>query len=284
MNKVGKTILLAGGAFVMACAFPACRKAPEGVIQPEEMAQLLADLNTAEAIVETRRRDFPSQKDRRAFKELIYEKHGVSGEQVDSSMAWYGRNLKMYIEVCDRTIEILEQRKIESGNRLAAANALAVSGDSVDVWPFPRFIHVSPRDATKSVTFDFTSDENWDKGDMYTWRLKLSNTSGLSGWGIVTEYDDGKSEILFSSFSGDGWHELTFFTDTLRSAARVYGYLTLPADAASDRFIDSISIVRKRFDASKYSMHYRQRKLDKLKGRLHPEISDSVSHKPEAEQ
>lgn len=258
-------------------ALSACKDVPEGVIEPDTMAQLLADLNTGEAVVDANRRNYPQESDRAALKEAIYDKYGVSGEEVDSSLAWYGRNIKEYVEVCDKSIEILEHRMIESGNRLAAANALAVSGDSVDIWPYPRYIHVSPRGATKSLTFNFTHDENWDSGDIYTWRAKFVNTSGTTNWGIVTEYADGMTETLNGSFAGEGWQEISFFTDTVQPAARIYGYLTLSGKNAGDAFIDSIGIVRKRFNESLYSQHYRQRKLKNIDGRLHPAVRvDSI--------
>ena len=271
MRHYSRTLPLLCAAYICG-ALSACKNVPEGIIEPDTMAQLLADLHTGEAVVDANRRNYPQERDRAALKEAIYDKYGVSGEEVDSSLAWYGRNIRKYVEVCDKSIEILEHRMIQSGNRLAAANALAVSGDSVDIWPYPRFIHVSPRGATRSLTFNFSHDENWDSGDIYTWRAKFANTSGTTNWGIVTEYADGKTETLHASFAGDGWQEITFFTDTVQPAARIYGYLTLSGKNADDAFIDSMGIVRKRFNETLYSQHYRQRKLKNIEGRLHPAV------------
>lgn len=269
--NVGARILRLALASALCGAFGACHKVPDEVIQPDDMAELLADLNTGEAVVDANRRYYPSESDRAAFKEAIYARHGVTGEQVDSSLAWYGRNIKLYIDVCDKSIGILEERMIVSGNRIAEANALAVSGDSVDVWPFPRFIHISPQSPTRTIAFNFTADDNWDPGDSYTWRGKFSNISATTDWGIVAEYPDGMSETLQSTFSSDGWQEITFYTDTIHPAARIYGYLTF-SDKAPHVFADSISIVRKRFNPALFSQHYRQRKLKNIEGRLHPAI------------
>lgn len=247
-----------------------CKKVPDELIQPDSMAELLADLNMGEAVVDANRRNYPDSADRATLKQAIYGRHGVSGEQVDSSLAWYGRNIKLYVEVCDKSIEILEHRMIESGNRLAAANALTMGGDSVDIWPFPRYIHISPKDASRCVTFSFISDDNWNSGDIYTWRAKFINTSGSTSWGIVTEYADGLTETVHGSFAVDGWQEISFFTDTIQPAARIYGYLNFSDKSSSDIFIDSVSIVRKRFNESLFSQHYRQRKLKNINGRLHP--------------
>lgn len=273
MNKLRSHTLILCAASLCG-ALCSCSKVPDSVIPPEEMASLIADLNMGEAVVDANRRDFPQEADRAALKEAIYARHGVDGERVDSSLAWYGRNIKVYVEVCDRSIEILEHRMIESGNKLALANALAMSGDSVDVWPFPRFLHLSPRDATRSITFDFRQDDNWEKGDIYTWRAKFANNPGTTTWGIVVEYPDGVSETLHSSFAGEGWQEISFYSDTVDTAARIYGYLTFSSRNSGDTFVDSMGIVRKRFSEELFSRHYRQRKLRNIQGRLHP--SDCV--------
>ena len=97
----------------------ACSKTPKGIIPPEEMAQLMADIHTAEAVIELNRGEYRSDSLKQAFKQSVYARHGVDAATVDSSYMWYGRNINSYLEVYDRTIEILEHRLIESGNRVA---------------------------------------------------------------------------------------------------------------------------------------------------------------------
>ncbi|MDE6276693.1 MAG: DUF4296 domain-containing protein [Muribaculaceae bacterium] len=255
-------------------ALCSCNRVPETVIQPEKMAQLMAELSVAEATADANRKDFPTTGDRAALKQSIYTRYGVSGEEVDSSLAWYGRNIREYVSVCDRSIEILEHRMIESGNR-SEANALAMVGDSVDVWPFTRFIRISPHDATRTVSFDFVRDDNWESGDIYTWRAKFSNLGTSAAWAIVAEYDGGKYETMQLNFSNDGWQEISFFTDTIGPATRIYGYLTVPDRNTPYVFIDSVSIVRKRFNETLFPQHYRQRRLYNIEGSLHAE-TDSL--------
>ncbi|MCM1066050.1 MAG: DUF4296 domain-containing protein [Muribaculaceae bacterium] len=253
-----KLISIALGAIV-ACA--SCSKVPSGIIQPEEMAQLLADIHTGEAVVDMNRRDYRSDSARQAFKQSVYARHGVDAATVDSSFLWYGRNISYYMDVYDRTIEILEHRLIESGNKVAAEAALSIAGDSVDVWPFARYVSIGDFSPTASMTFNFARDENWQRGDMYVWRAKAFNNTEKSTWQIVAEYADGSIDFISQDFTGDGWKELPVYTDSLLDATRIYGVLTGANRPGTSVRFDSIAMVRKRLDPEQYSRRYSIRRL-----------------------
>lgn len=243
---------------LLAFALAGCHGVPSDVIQPEDMAQLMADVHTGEAVVDMNRREYETDSSRQAFKQSVYMRHGVTSEQVDSSLAWYGRNITRYIEVYDRTIEILEHRLTEMGNRVAAEAAMSVSGDSVDVWPNPRHLAITALSPTNILTFDFGQDENWQQGDSYTFRAKFFNNGPQSEWQLAAEYTDGSVETIYSGFGGDGWRELLLISDSLRTMQRIRGYLKADLPPAGPVRLDSISLVRKRLDPTHYA-RYRQR-------------------------
>lgn len=232
--------------------FTACKKVPSHVIQPDDMASLMADIHTAEAVVEMNRSGFFNDSLKQAMRQSVYLRHGVTSQEVDSSIAWYGRNIKYYMDVYDRTIEILEHRLIESGNRIAADNALSIAGDSVDVWPNPRFISINDRLPSKLVTFNFDRDRNWEKGDNYTWRAKLFNTESVMEWLIGVEYSNGSVEWISQSTEGDGWRYIAIQTDSTRIPTRLFGYLTSINRPGTDLRLDSVELVRKRLNRENY--------------------------------
>lgn len=242
----------------------ACSKTPKGIIPPEEMAQLMADIHTAEAVIELNRGEYRSDSLKQAFKQSVYARHGVDAATVDSSYMWYGRNINSYLEVYDRTIEILEHRLIESGNRVTAEAALSIAGDSVDVWPYSRLVTLNDRMPSGTGVFSFARDENWQKGDIYVWRVKALNNSATSRWSIVTEYSDGSIDFLSQEFSGDGWKEITMYTDSMLDATRVYGQLCGEVPRGTSLRFDSVEMVRKRLDPAMYSRRYPIRRLPKL--------------------
>lgn len=238
-----------------------CHGVPSEVIQPEEMAQLMADVHTGEALVDMNRREYETDSAKQAFKQSVYARHGVTSAQVDSSMAWYGRNITRYMDVYDRTIEILEHRLTETGNRVAAEAALSMAGDSVDVWPHPRYLAISPKSPTAIITFHFNADENWEPGDYYTWRTKILNNGGQSEWSIAGTYTDGSVETVYNGFGGDGRREILFRSDSTRILRSLSGYMRAALPDEGPVRLDSIELVRKRLDPGLYNERYRQRRV-----------------------
>ena len=155
MKNLAKILIISIIATVIGC-----KKVPSDVIAPDDMAALMADIHTAEAVVEMNHASYNNDSLKLTMRQSVYMRHGVNSAQVDSSIAWYGRNIKYYMEVYDKTIEILEHRLIETGNRIAADNALSIAGDSVDVWPNARFISINDRLPSRMITFSFGRDPN----------------------------------------------------------------------------------------------------------------------------
>ena len=242
MTKL-KAEIAAAGLLLLACA---CSKVPGGVIPPERMAELLADFHTGEAVVDMNRTEFYTDSLRQLYKQSVYARHGVTPEEVDSSFSWYGRHMAEYMDVYDRTIEILDRRLIETGNRIAAEAALSIAGDSVDVWPNARFLTFNDLMPSRTATFSFSNDENWERGDCYTWRAKFFNNTETLRFTIVAEYTDGTVDMASKSFSGEGWNELVFSSDSTRTANRIFGFIDGLSRPGTMLRADSMEMIRKR--------------------------------------
>lgn len=236
-----------------------CSKVPGDVIQPREMASIMADVHVGEAVVEINRSEYRTDSAKQLLKQSVYAKHGVTSQEVDSSLAWYGRNIERYMDVYDMTIEMLEHRIIESGNRLAAENALSIAGDSVDVWPGARYITFNDLLPSDMFTFSFGRDPNWERGDLYTWRAKFFNTGGTSMWLMAADYADGSTEYVHSTVDADGWREIKLQTDSTRQPVRIYGYFNAARRPGAGLRIDSLEMVRKRVNHSDYRRSYGSR-------------------------
>ncbi len=237
-----------------------CSDTPSGVLDKEEMAALMADIHTAESVADMNHRLYQSDLSREELLQSIYIRHGVDAATVDSSLAWYGAHLDKYMDMYDRTIEILEQRLTETGNRIAA-EAVSIAGDSVDVWPNPRFLSFRQGAPSNTVTFYFTADENWNSGDNYVWRSKVTSNGGSGSWALVTEYSDGSAESVTYSITGDGWKEISFDTDSTRVPTALYGYLTSEPRGEMPALFDSIQLVRRRVNAENYRRYQRPRRI-----------------------
>lgn len=254
----GKRLAVVIPAFVMMVSV-GCRRTPDHVIPADDMAELMADMHTAEGVVENNYNHWGTDSSRQALKQTVLERHGYTTSDLDTSLVWYGAHLDQYMEVYDQTIQILEDR-LNRSNAIAAADAaISVSGDSVDIWSHSRRYAITTRSASNLFTFRVRCDANSKPGDSYTWRAKLFNGGPLVRWGITADYRDGTVETLISGTSGDGWSTLTFFADSTRVLKDIYGYLEVHPGENAPVFIDSIELVRNRLNPRLYVQRYRQR-------------------------
>lgn len=235
-----------------------CSSRPSDVLSTEDMAQLMADMQVGESVMGSSR-DYATDSAKRAFLQALYVKHGVSREEVDSSFSWYGYHIDKYLEVCDRAVEILEQR-LEKAQDLAGSSAEGIAevntnfeGDSVDVWPSMRWRRLSANMPSDVITFALDNDRNWEKGDVYTLRSKIVDNHGPIIYTIAVDYADGRTEYMTKAMPGDGWHDMQFALDSSRTAQRVYGLMQYTPSRGEVAFIDSISLMRTRWGG-----HYRE--------------------------
>lgn len=255
-KSAGRILLLIA---VVSVALSGCNGVPDGVIEPERMAHLLADIHVGESVVESNSSAFPTDSAKRVFRQSIYERNGVTPAEVDSSLRWYGYNMDKYVEVYDRVIEILENRMAtvqqRAGSTAAATAAVngyvAMEGDSVDVWYDVRFRPFAATLPGDVVRFVFRNDPNWELGDVYTFKTKLIGNSKQASFTVAVDYDDGTVETASAGLIGDGWHEVKFALDTARTPREIYGTLQYVAAKNEVAFVDSISFIRTRWKPDK---------------------------------
>ncbi len=125
---------------------------------------------------------------------------------------------------------------------------LSIAGDSVDVWPNPRFItfnsHMPSRFATFSLRQTRTgSPATHTHGEPSFSTMRLI-PGGLSRWNIPTA----RWEYIARKFSGDGWNQLVIHTDSTLTARRVFGFFEGEGKSGTDLVLDSIEMVRKRLN------------------------------------
>lgn len=228
----------------------ACKRVPEYVIQPEEMAVLMADVRMADAVLTAQSRAYADPAKKLALKQAVLERNGVTQEQFDTSLMWYGHNIGKYQEVTDRSIEILEERLKEANVRAAGEAAMTVAGDSVDIWNGPAVFSLSRRSPSEYISFSYDSDQNWEQGDIYTLRSRFVVPPAEASWNMTAEYDDGAIDIIQGSMSvtEPRKQEIILVTDSTRRAVRIGGWMHVSPEGNRPVIMDSVSLVRRRTD------------------------------------
>lgn len=221
-----------------------CNKTPKGIIAPDDMARLVADTYMLEGVVDFNMGRYPDDSSRLVLKRSLYARRGFTQQQVDTSLAWYGRHIEEYVKVCDQAIELLKQRQQDLA--LANAQAISIAGDSVNIWPGASHVVVGANMPTRFLTFDIPADSNWHNGDIYELRYKLINSNRVLNARILVDYNDGVTEYADGKGLAHGVSSLKISVDSTRSPRRLYGVLDFGEKTNESFHIDSLQLVRTR--------------------------------------
>lgn len=231
-------------AMLLVFTITACKKTPEYVLGQEEMASLMADIHTGEAVIDFNYSKFPNDSTRKMLKQSIYAAHGVTAETVDTSFVWYGNHIEEYIKVYDRTIEILKERQQDFASATSAQ--IAISGDSVAVWNGPQRVIVHEEMPSRVITFSLVPDSTWQNGDIYTLRYKPVNGLGDIESRLLVDYADGVTRYIDQPISTRQPNIMQIQVDSTMTPLRLYGYLAFSPSKNVAFEVDSISLTRQR--------------------------------------
>ena len=169
-NLVNSLLLTAVIVLFSACTHK--RKAE--VLPSETLEAVLYDYHLAQVMVH----DLPLNQ--RYKKDLyfgyVYDKHGVTKAQIDSSLVYYSRYPEGLAEIYDNLSNRIaaDIQRIDSEDMpFKTHEAVAIAGDSVDLWYDARIVQLtsSPLDNSR-YSFTIPTDTNFKVGDRLTWSGK----------------------------------------------------------------------------------------------------------------
>lgn len=234
-----------------------CSKRPKGILSEDEMVSLMADIQVAEAYEQSGRvRDMGTGNDRELMGRGVLMEHGVSIEQMDSTLAWYGRNMDEYAKLYKKVDDELRRRQEKFAS---AAGELENSGPSADLWPYGRHLVLTDRSLTEGIVAIIPPSEI-EPGDKLTWKMR---TMGASSHNLTlgVDYEDGTTSIVktFANNSFDKWIDVSLQTDTLLTVSGVFAIMN--ADSRSGRvYVDSIQLIHQPLNREEYQkIHYQRR-------------------------
>lgn len=250
-----------------------CIRRPDGVLSDKEMAPVIADLELAEAYAKTSHSGLDNSKNR-ALVDYVLAKHGITREQFDSTMSWYGRNADAYYELCDVVDKELSKRKRQvSGSR-------SIEVETSDLWPYSRQSMISRKSGSDAFEFSLpTSDVS--AGQRVNLKLRINDAvTGTALLGV--EYDNGQKEYMFRRMNMARRLNLTLQTDTGHTVSRIFGNFMVSDRKHLPVWLDSIYLTTLPYDTLEYYSISGQRRFSDPKARRKPvlmeEESDSVSH------
>jgi len=256
---------------LVASLFVGCNKAPGGVIPESDMVHVLAEFAKAEALIEQSPNKFPDDSSKLALKQSILKKYDADLEMYDSSLVWYAHNLKLYSELHDKAVILLEKEgniehddngpskdDIFNMNKDIAGQTIKriypSTGDSANLWKEPQHWLLTSAMQRGYITYDYKPDPETRPGDIYSLNLKAINASGNNiKIMMAVDYIDGTTGYINRTITVNGWSSYDLQCDTSRIVKRVYGFLCFSIKPQRVAFIDSIYLLRTHLDPIKYN-------------------------------
>lgn len=245
-----KLVYLIIALFVLA----ACSHDPDYVIDEKDMVDLLVDVHKAEAVIESNYNQYSSKADKKKLREAVFLKHGITQEQFDTNLVWYGHHIEDYMKIYEQVVECLKAENEEAKKLLAEDNSQTMSqpGDSVDVWKQRRAHVFDTRQASNLLTFDIAPDENFRTRDYFELRFKVLLLPKLSVKPqVYLAARHINHDIVYNQLDIDreGWHSLPLQTDSAMALSRINGYIVLPMQTVpGTMYVDSLTLIRRHYN------------------------------------
>lgn len=238
-------------AVLLALAIVGCKRIPSGVIPPDRMAVLLADMYQGESMIEYNGNVYFTDSAKKVVKQSIFAANGVSQADFDNSLVWYGHNISEFVKVCDDAISLLEKR-IEEIPLDVIGSAIRVAGDSAQVWTLPSYYRITDGIPSRYISFVLDSDDEWKKGDCYDLDLKITPGKSPIQTLLAVDYADSVTQYVSSSADAAGWLKTHLQLDSVLTPSRIYGYINFDPREVEIVYIDSVSLMRTRLNPNVY--------------------------------
>lgn len=237
-----------------------CVRRPKKVLSNSKMAAVVADMELAEAYIQTQPGgEFGNRELKAEMTAGVLKRHGVTREEFDSTMNWYGRNIDEYYKLDDEVNRQLAKRQKE----LAKAGGGVVEQQTAidDMWPYKRTAVIWEGSGSSVLEFSVPTSD-LEKGASMEWSMKLRQpveSSILLG----VEYDDGAVAYVNRGTSGQKKPEVSIQTDTARQVSRIFGHFSVRNINELPVFMDSIILRPVPLDSTRYYLINSQRLIGK---------------------
>lgn len=228
-----------------------CRQ--DGRLSEGKLADVLADLALAEAYAHEEPQ-LATDSARNALRASVLKKHGVTQEQVDESLDWYGHNLEKFSKLYARVDKRLEQR--EKKLLSTAQNDKKQNGRGKSMWPYSQMVMLSPLSAKDAITFSIPAPE-MPRGERLTWFMRLSEGMPAQ-MTLGVDYREGGTSYIHRRYSGSCRLELDLQTDSARTVSRIYGVMKADQPQMFPLWADSISITSRALNSGEYNYYFQQ--------------------------
>ncbi len=205
-------------------------KIPSDVIQPNEMKELLYDYHLMQAL--SGELSTAERYKAKLYEQYVFEKHGVTEAEFDSSLAWYMRNTieleAIYKELNSRMTKEKEWY-ITQRTPNSEKEKITEAGDSVNIWRERRLYRLTTLPLVNRMKFVIPSDSNFHANDSLIWSLTTLfigdsiRSQAIMSLSITLDNDSivGRHKMI----THNDRYNLSYANDSTRKIRDVSGYV-----------------------------------------------------------
>ncbi|MDR2147684.1 MAG: DUF4296 domain-containing protein, partial [Tannerella sp.] len=215
--------------FIIIFLSASCSRVPKDVISEKKMRKVLYDMQVAEAMVSVEYEKYRTTEEKQKLYDAVFDKHGITQAEYDSSLIWYGKNMDLYMAVYKLVLKDIEKNIDLLGDvKQDPLSGEASTRDSLDIWIQDNSFAFAHGTSFAQLIFDIKPQVPYSQGSIYKLDLNLCGIlpamrdkprvklSAVQGDTVIT---------VSREIQGDGYHETTLKTVENRQVNRIFGYV-----------------------------------------------------------
>jgi hypothetical protein len=212
------------------------KRVPKDVISTDQMESILYDYHLSSAMQSTLS-PIDNVK-REAMRRYVFDKHGVTEEQFDSSMVWYTRHPEELTKIYTHLSERFQSESDHVAQLLSSREegmTLSVPGDTVDMWNGDAYYRLEAHNPLNHLlTFSMAADSNFQANDAIRWTAqyafgKEAKAVLRMGLSIIYENDSVAGEVKNVTRTGE--KSIYLPQDSAYKIKTIHGFIVVPANA-----------------------------------------------------
>ena len=199
--------------------FSACDKRPSGVLNQNEMTNVLTEMHKTDASMSERGLAYNHYSDKAPYYKFIFKRYGITQAKFDSSLVWYTKNPRVFGNIYDKVLANLThlQKEVKNG-KYHPVDTLDLTKMRTSIWN-KRTKYLLTKDSTRThLNFEITN--NLLFGDVYVFkflqRIAPEDSSKKQRIVIRLNYANGKTD----SVSQTAYHDSLLRRYTIRFATK----------------------------------------------------------------
>lgn len=235
--------------------FAACDDHPQNVLSRGKMEDVLYDYHIMQGIVN----DLPAE-EREAkgqdYMNAVFEKHGITEAQFDSSIVYYNRHTKdlhkIYSNLKERYTAVNEEIQLVNGNNDMMA-IFSTGGDTTNLWNSAKLLTLRNKELLNKESFTIHADTSFRRRDQFILTLspvfikeRREDYDINLHVGLSVLYASGKHIGTTRVINNDGTQQLTLQISNDEDIKSITGFFYYKGKKESRNLclIDNISLIR----------------------------------------